>query len=285
MKRTRTALAAAALFLATTTIAAAGELEDALRAGWVDSWVTIKTEFRADCLDCYTKNRVSGSGVSSKGVRRFAAGELGRVVELDAHRRRVDLAIELAEPLRVNAPYGPFVLLAERPCRIEIEIERQEMEEKSVAVVERRLGEILERFPTLAEARASSSWNGRTTAPLPPDYEARLRAVLEWQASWEERTQPRVLEVARATMPRQTDHDYLEGFAKGLEYADDLERGGCAELPQLPLPSAPPYAGALRGTEAETRSQGRSDGFAFATALRMLGAMARCRAATAEVEE
>ena len=84
--------------------------EPALNAGWRGAWVLIGTDTYSGCGGNFTNNAVRGRRVQSKGEYRFGTGELGTVYKINLKRKRVDVLVELAEPLRVEHREGPFTL-------------------------------------------------------------------------------------------------------------------------------------------------------------------------------
>src|SRR5512134_166341 len=138
-----------------TTPAFAGKIEKDINRRWLGAWVVTRTEMYSDCGAAYTQNRVNGTLVSGRGVRRFQPGELAKVTKVDAGRHRIDVRISLVEPVLLSHREGPFTLYDELSCRVELEVEvpRDQVKEQDIASLDRQISGLVERFSTVEEAR------------------------------------------------------------------------------------------------------------------------------------
>src|SRR5574341_1026729 len=100
MRSMRRMMAAAFLALpAVLAPALAGGLADSLESRWRGAWVLTSVDTYSDCAGTHTNNRVNGALVQSKGKLRFLPGELAQVQKIDLKRSRVDLLLNLPQPL------------------------------------------------------------------------------------------------------------------------------------------------------------------------------------------
>ena len=217
--------------------AAASQFKKTVKGQLKGAWVVLKVEAWSGCGGSYTDNRVSSGNVASSGDLRFAVGELGKIDGVQVKRSRIDLKIELAEPVLVPYVDGPFELLDERVCRVEMEVEvpRQLMGDEDVAAVLERVGGTVELHTTLADARGSDLWNERQRAPYPPDYELTLARHARWQAETinvavSERTRRAHEDAVRLTGRIDDDPEYLQGFAAGAEKMRSWWERDCDDL-------------------------------------------------------
>jgi len=275
----RLRILASVLLLLAAGAAAAGELEDSLRARWEGRWVVLRTAVHSDCLACYASNRLDASGVISDGVRRFEPGELGQVRSLRLRRSTLEVDIDLAAAVRVSAPYSGFVLSRERACgvRLAIEVPREEIRAREADSLNDRLAAVAEVFATADAAHASDSWNGRRVEPLPADHEETVAEYLAWREGWAAEARVRAPRVARAALPDWENDDYLDGFASAIESVRADDWGDCAELTELPLPEEPEEFRHVGASAAGDRTVGWIDGLAFGGALRLLESLEACR--------
>lgn len=276
---------------------------------WRGQWVVVRTEVFSDCMDCVTVNDLEPGGVRSDGVRRFDPGELGRVRDLEVKRQRLEVTVDLAEPLLVSSPRAGFVLFDERDCglRLRIPIARSTARAGDAAALDEHLRAVFERWPGLDEARASPSWNGRVRQAAPDGHRSTLEAYRAWRTGWAETVTEAAWRVMSQVVARHAGDLYLEGFAEGVEAVDprptsrpggveiSYEEGGrwsfvveeavsrpgwgtCEDLADLPLPRAP-LAGEIGSSDSAERHRGRRDGRAFAYALQMIAKLRECERA------
>jgi hypothetical protein len=226
------ALAAAAA-LAAPPPAAAGVEEDLARR-WEGAWVVVRPAVASACTSLYTNNDVRGDLTVGRGEHRFAAGELARVEGIDLHRGKVDVLLDLGEPVLAARRDGPFTLYDELSCRVELVVPRPAGAD-TLAPLDALLAGLLERHPDAAGAKASAAWNRRRRDPYPADYEATLAAYGKWKAEQVNaavgaRREEALAEAARL-LDGYGDHpDYQAGFAAGVEAARDEGFGGCESL-------------------------------------------------------
>ncbi len=201
------------------------------------AWVVLRVEAWSSCAGAYTDNRVSSGTVASSGDVRFPVGELGKVDGVQVKRQRIDLKISLSEP--VLAPYmdGPFELLDERSCKVEIEVEvpAEMMKAADLEGALERVRRTMELHATLAEAHASDLWNERQRASYPPDYEHTLALHARWRAEQmnvavSERLHVALDDAARLTARIDDNPEYLQGFAEGAEAMQQWWERDCGDL-------------------------------------------------------
>ena len=243
---TRQALSAALLLAALTLAgppARAGEFQDDIQSRWRGAWVVTTVESYSDCDAVFTGNRVDGRLVSGHGRVRFRPGELAKVDSIDLHRSRLDLRLTIAEP--ILAPYqdGPFTLLDEARCRMEMQVElpRSDVKEHDLGAVESLVRPILERYPDEDQARASRAYNRREREPYPRDYERTVQAHAVWKAQQtnaavQAQIERLVDETARIPDRINDDPQYLAGFLKGIDSGRAPHPTGCSDLLAISAP-------------------------------------------------
>lgn len=279
----KNALILAALACAAAVPAAyAASLETQLEERLLGAWIVLGTELRSNCDGSNTGNRVNGTFVQSRGRFGFKPGELAKVHRVDANRSRLDLTISLAEPILAERQDGPFTLYDELNCRVELEIEmpRETIREKNVAAIEARLKPVFVRFATHDDARAHEAYNGREREGYPEDYERTLAAHAVWRAeqinaSVEESLARNQQDAQRVSDRIQSDPQYLDGFARGVEEGRTQRNAACGLLvSRLAAVTSTPS----RDETPEQRRwrQGRDDGRTLALALDALGKLPSC---------
>jgi len=209
--------------LSSSSAFAAKPFQEQLTASWRGSWVVTSTETRSACSGFYTNNLISGRLAKSDGAHRFDLGEVGQVQKVDVKRARVDLLIDLDEPLLIAYEEGPFQLFRDAHCKIELRIEvpRAAIKSRDLEVVGEYLAAAVERFETSIAARESGPWNGRLMEPYPENYEETLAAHEAWRVEEEFRAVRerlvRALDVAeRITSRVSTSVSYSQGLTAGM---------------------------------------------------------------------
>ena len=174
---------AVALALAALCPIARADLQDDLNARWRGAWVVITGEVYSNCNGLTTDNRISGDLIMGSGREAFAPGELARVSKVDAKRHRVDVMLDIAEPVLIEYQDGPFTLYREASCPIELLVDfgDERTKDLGVAGVETQFDLWLERYARLEDAELSASWNRRERADYPDDYEQTLAAYEDWK--------------------------------------------------------------------------------------------------------
>lgn len=218
-----------------TVPAFAASPEDALSARWRGAWVVLGSEVFSDCDASYTNNEVVGRRASSKGALRFAAGELGQVHKLELKRSRVELLVDLDESFLRPFHDGPFDLVDEVRCKVELKLElpREVVKSGDVAALERALSALAERFATREAALRSPSANGRKRGSFPKDYDEKLAAYRRWKTEQTnravgERLDQALEDAARVAKEATSNPDYGAGFAAGLEAMRWLSYSDCS---------------------------------------------------------
>ena len=263
----------------------AGPVEDALEAHWRGAFVVLKVESRSGCGDAYTNNPVFGARLGGQGEHRLGPGELAQVRKVDVKRNRVDLLLDIVEPLRISYQDGPFQLFRQAECRIELkfEISRSALKKGGVAEADSHFLKILERHETLSSVEASALYNARRVEPFPPGYDD---VLAEYEAWKEEQVSLAVhdrlaeaLDAAnRISNQVRTSQSYSEGFTAGLRYVNSsyLIGGDCYALLDkvfYPADSNPPIA---VGYDASEWQAGHRDGQALVFHLELARGLARC---------
>jgi len=230
--------AAAAAMAALAAPCGAADLEAELEKDWIGAWVLAAVETASDCNGFYTNNEVRGERSTASARHRFAAGELARVEKLNLKSDRIDLFLELDEPLLVPRQDGPFTLYDERRCKVQliVAVPRFAVKAGDAAAVNQLLLNLVERHDTLTSAQTSTAWNRRVRDPLPADYGDTLARHAAWQATRFNESlaevRRRALEDATRVVDRASDdRDYTAGFAAGLAALRDWRPGDCSSLP------------------------------------------------------
>jgi hypothetical protein len=246
-----------------------------------------RVETTSDCTSVYTDTDVRGELATGKGRHRFGAGELARVDKVGLKVDRVDLFLEIAEPVLEAWTDGPFTLFDERRCRVQLKVAvpKATIRRADADAVDELLGRTVEQFAREDEARAAPAWNGRTREPLPPDYEETLARYHAWKLEQERlrltAVQERVLdELNRLERAIVDDPVYLAGFAAGVADARDWSPGGCATLSAHGPTSSPPTPPEAHNADRDrtTWRRGWEDGRDLAAALAVLRAVRDCLA-------
>jgi hypothetical protein len=262
----RSVVLAIAVLAAGCGSAAAGSLQDTIESRWRGAWVVTSAETTSDCLGAYSANRVNGRLVSGRSGNRFRAGELAVVDSIDLKHSRLDLRLSLAEPVLLSRQEGPFDLYDEARCRVEMQVEvpRDLVRNDDVRGIESLVRQVLDRYTTQDEARASTAYNHRRRDPYPRDYDRTLAQYTAWKAeqvnaSVQAAIDRLVDETARIPDRISDDPDYMAGFVKGVEAGRSRRAAAC---PDLLAVSAPPRAydhpvPAGRGSNAEREAAER----------------------------
>lgn len=266
--------------------AADANLEQTLTNRWRGAWVVVLGEVASGCGGAYANNRVSGTLVSASARHRFAAGELARVDKVNVKRARIDLYLDLVEPILEPYQDGPFTLYRELDCRVQlmVEVPREVVSRGDTSAAEKALDDIVDRFAREEEARRSAAWNHRVRDPYPADYETTLARHAAWQkeqvnAAVDAR-QREASENAMAVLARlDRDAAYLDGFAAGTAALRTWSGGGCEDLLHRSFESVskgPPHE--RRGGSDDDRRwrRGFEDGQRLAFALVLLHRLPGC---------
>lgn len=210
------------LCLCATLPAFGGELEDRLRASWQGSWVVLRTEIGSNCDSRYTNVPVKDGRATAAGSQRFGAGELGRVHKLNQQRARIDLLIDVSEPLRTSRQRGPYELFEHVHCKVELEIDvpRDLIKRKAIDEIEATIARAVESYTSRDEAMSSEVHNRRTVEPFPEDYETTLAQYRQWV----EQTLAGPLR-ARLARSAEDSAEVVDDVRRNPAYGDGLARG------------------------------------------------------------
>lgn len=275
------------LAVAAAAAPAHASLERDLAARWRGAWVVTRVETFSDCTSVYTDTDVRGELASGRGRHRFGAGELARVEKVGVKVDRVDLFLDIAEPILEARYDGPFTLFDERRCRVQLKVDvpKPVVRRADVAAVEEILALAVEAFTREDEARAAPAWNRRQREALPADYAETLERHRTWKLAQERArltaVQGRALDsLDRLERAIADDPVYLAGFAAGVAATRDWSPGGCATLSHRgpsSSPPAPPEGHAAERDRVAWR-RGWEDGRDLVAALTVLRAARDCLA-------
>ena len=217
--------------------AIASDLEDRLELELRGAWGILEVEVYSACGGTYSDNTVGAVGVSSKAGHRFEPGELVKIDKIKVKRQRVDLLLTLAAQIRTSRMDGPFELLDERECRVQLifPVPREQVKSGDAGALLDTVRTTITLWPSLADAQESEAWNGREIEALPDDYAETLQHHAVWKA---EQTNAAVgigVEHALATAANiaddlSDDPDFLAGFAEGAEKMSSLTLSDCSSL-------------------------------------------------------
>ena len=287
----RLSVAAAVLALTATLApgsALASNLERQLESRWRGAWILTAVDTYSDCAGTHTNNRVNNTLVSSRGRMRFRPGELAQVVKVDLKRSRLDLLVNLSEPILVSYREGPFTLYNEARCLIELEVElpREVVARDNLDGVDTALRPILRRHTSLDEAMQAKAWNQRKRDAYPPDYDQTLAEHRIWKAEQANaairaRIDQAMAETTRLADRVTSDADYLKGLAAGIEAMRAVDLGRCADLVTRDFKSVAPAPARLAlaafAGEAATRyTNGFQDGQRLVFGLESLRLLPQC---------
>jgi hypothetical protein len=265
--------------------ASASNLQKTLKSRWLGAWVVTTIESYSDCSTAYTNNRVNGTLVKSSGRRVFESGELAKLEKVDAKRSRLDLHLSLAEPVLLDYQDGPFTLYREARCKIEVQLElpRSVVKSKDVAFVEEALSAILERHTTESSATGSPAWNERQREDYPEDYEQTLAQHQLWLATKTNDAVQAQLDRAYAAVEElstrvKSESEYIAGFARGIESAQNQDLDACPKLLAVDMGSFKRRAAkvAQDNPENATDERGFQDGRQLVYGLEMIKRLPAC---------
>ncbi len=274
----RPALAACVVVLA-LAVPAAADVEDSLNAAWRGGWALTRVPVQSDCAGIYTDNDVAGTLVRSRGARRFAAGELVRVERIGVKRARLDLFLDLDEPVLEPERDGPFTLYEERRCKAQLKVELPAEVVRDAARAEAAVRGLLEVYPTPEEAQAAARWNRRQREPYPEDYERTLAEHAAWRAAETNAAVQVKIDQATEDGTRVADRirddpEYLQGFAAGVDKARD--RSLSDDCGSLLGSTAGGFAGSTPSGHPREWQQGFEDGQRLVYSLELLRRLPRC---------
>jgi hypothetical protein len=212
------------------------DVEDELNRRWRGAWLIVDIGMTSGCSGSYTNNEVHGRMVSARGSERFDPGELVVVHKINLNRKRVELLIDLDEPILKRRQDGPFTLYDEAFCKVEMRFELGARKGGSADEIESLFDPVVRRFPGRVEAHDSGLWNGRVREPYPEDYEETLAEYERWKVlqtniAVQEEIDQSIQEATRVIDRISTDAEYLSGFAEGVDEARDSSwRDSCGDL-------------------------------------------------------
>jgi hypothetical protein len=283
------------LLLTLALPAAAGDFQRTLQGDWLGAWVIVRGESYSDCNGGYTHNRINGTLVKGSASWRFAPGELAKLDKVDLKRSRLDLSLTFDEPFLVGYQDGPFTLYREAQCRVELEIEipREAVKSKDDSHVERLLMQVLERYASEDQARASASWNEREMAAYPPDYDETLARHTIWRAEQTNATVQAQLdraldETSRLPDRMASDSAYWSGFSQGVQAARSVSLDACQVLLSVNLADVRRQAAEAKAREAGAGASvvsGYQDGKALVYGLEMMRNLPACFVRVPQYEE
>lgn len=261
------------------------ELENRLRSQWQGSWVILRSDVASNCDDRYTNVQVNGGNTTLKGSHHFGAGELGRVHKLNQHRSRVDLHVDLVEPLRTSELRGPFELYDQVACQIELEIAvpRNLVKSKSIDAINALVAQIAEAHTSREGAASSINHNGRIVEPYPDDYERTLAEYRTWLDETlgrplRDRLAEAVEEDAEIVDDVRRDPEYGGGLALGMaDFDRSLAYKDCDDLTDETFyPGSGKAPSELSGSDETNWRDGYRDGQVLAFNVELARAITEC---------
>ena len=261
---------------------ATADLEDELNAHWRGGSTIVLLPVHSQCDGFYNDNEVAGAPASPRvtdhGLRSFEAGELAQVERIAAKRERLDVFLDLIEPVLVPRREGPFTLYDERRCKVQLRIALPRAALRDSASANAALAGMLEQHR--AGGEESESWNRRRREDYPPDYQRTLAQYETWKAQQMNAAVSAKLdrvtdEATRITDRLRRDPDYLDGFGAGVEAQRNVSFGDCNAVLAA---SFSKHGHADRG-DAEDRNawdRGWEDGQHLAWSLEVLRRLPDC---------
>jgi hypothetical protein len=230
-------IAATLTALAPLGAASAADLEEQLSRRLRGAWGVLRVEVGSGCGATYSDNLAGDIGVASKAAHRFSPGELVMIDKLKLKREQVDLLLTLKVPLRRPRTDGPFELVDDLECRVQlmVPVPREQVKNSDVEAILGGVGAFLFVYPDLESARASVSWNRREPPPLPEGYDETLQRHAVWKAEQVNAavaaSTARALDAAGDIAGRLGgDADYLAGFATGAQAMSSFYLSDCSSL-------------------------------------------------------
>jgi len=283
----RMLLTAILMLLTVLAPAFAADLERSLESRWRGAWVLTTVDTYSDCVATHTNNHINGSLVQSKGRFRFHTGELAQVQKVDLKRSRLDLSLNLPEPLLLSYQDGPFTLYNEARCLLDLEVElpRSVVSSNDLPGIDEVLRPVLKRYTSQEEATGTRAWNHRQRDPYPEDYERTLAAHAAWKAEQanaaiQARIDRAAEETSRITDRVSSDVDYLKGFSAGIEAVRSIDLSRCSDILSRDFDNvvpSPPRLAAVFTTDAAARYQrGYQDGARLLFGLDSLRQLPQC---------
>lgn len=267
LRETARALSAAlAIFLIALSSASLAGLQDDLNARWRGAWLIVTGDIYSNCNGLTTDNRISGDLVSANGRFAFDPGELAKIRKIDVKRNRVDVSLDLNEPLLIEYQDGPFVLYREASCEAELEVDSGDSKTKDLGVagVEGRFSEWFERYARLDDAKQSPNYNHRLREDYPDDYDITLAEYQDWKiAQHDQLVADRIADSNEKTSyllaQVRPDSQFGSGLSKGISEMREAMSDNCDVL----LSSSP----ATFGKSVEAPSEYWGDGYAIGQQL------------------
>ena len=230
-------LVSLALFLPVPVLAA--NLQSKLNGEYGGSWAVLLVGTSSDCDTGYTNNKVLGTRVLTAAPYRLPVGELGRIAKVDVKRSRIDVLVDIDEPLLISRTEGPFELFDQAGCRVELEIEvpREWVKKKSLEPIEALLASLFESHDDQEAATRSEQWNRREVEPLPEGYDEVYEEYTVWKAARLKedllaRLDKALRDAQRVIDRADDDPAYGAGFSAGMERESGRYRSwdDCSEL-------------------------------------------------------
>lgn len=241
----------------------------------------LTTPTASDCDNNYTNNRVLSGRAIPQAPFPFATGELGRVHKVDVHRSRIDVLIDVEEPLLVAFRDGPFELYDQVHCKVELEVEvpREDVRERAEEELDGLLLELAERFDDLSAAQAAAGWNRRQVEPFPEDYEQVLLEYGAWKrALLTDRLAELLDDADQLVRYRVRDNAaYGDGFTHGLKRSTSYQYAECAGiLDAVPVSSSGSPPSDYESSDKSEWRRGYRDGSTLASTLSLAQRLSEC---------
>ena len=213
-------------------------LQDDLNARWRGAWLIVTGELYSNCNGIATNNRVFTDLISGDGQMRFAPGEMARVTKIDAKRRRVDVFLDINEPVLIEYRDGPFTLYREAACEVELLVDFGDDKSSDLGVsgIEAQFAHWFERYTQQADAEQSANWNERARDEYPIDYDQTLAEYRSWKIDqYNLNIEQRIAEADEQTVRLlgqvSGDDDFGGGLSHGIAaMVENMQSAGCDRL-------------------------------------------------------
>lgn len=256
----RACLIGSAALLIAFSSAGRADLQDDLNSRWRGAWLIITGDIYSNCNGLTTDNRISGDLISGNGRFAFDPGELAQVRKVDVKRNRVDVSLDLNEPVLIEYQDGPFTLYREASCEVELEVDSGDGKTKDLGVsgVEARFGDWFERYARLDDALQSPGYNHRAREDYPDDYDSTLAAYENWKVDQHNQlVADRIADSTEKTSyllaEVRPDGEFGAGLSKGISEMREAMSDNCAALVSS--------SAATFGQSAEAPSEDWADGY------------------------
>jgi len=212
-------------------------LQDDLNARWRGAWVIVTGELYSNCNGLATNNRISGDLISGNGRYTFEPGELARITKVDAKRRRVDVFLDIHEGMLIEYQDGPFTLLREASCPVELLLDYGDARTRDLGVtgIEEQFNQWFERYARLEDAEDSPRWNERLRDDYPVGYQETLVAYEAWKVEQhnrlvEQKIEESIEQTSYLLAQVSSDSEFGSGLGYGISAMREDISNDCDRL-------------------------------------------------------